>query len=984
MTRLGEEFGHYRLERLLGAGGMGEVYLARDLTLGRDVAIKLLPTATSTDLEARRRLLREAQAIAQLDHPNICQVFDVGETSDGRAFIAMSYVEGRTLAERIKTGALPTREALALARDIADALGAAHARGIVHRDLKPQNIIVTPSGRPKLLDFGVAKLLVGSEQASTATTTMGSATTPGVVVGTPAYMSPEQVAGQAVDGRSDLFSLGVVLFECLTGRRAFGGSSALSVAAAIVHDHPPPVSTLRSGISAEVDELCARLLAKDPSDRFQTAAEVVGAIRLLLAGTSKTGPPGVVAPAPGWSWASRGVVLATALVVAALGLGAWAYQSWRQLPQPPPEAERWYRRGTDFIREGAYHSASTALAQAIRQFPDYPLAYARHAEALAELDDEQHASQQLLRMQAVLGDESRLSSADQLRLQGIRALVLRDLPRAVEAYQALVARTPDDAGAWLDLGRAQESAEQRAEARASYERALALDAGLAAAHVRKASMDSQAGRREPAMAAFAEAERLYRAASNLEGETEVLLRRGTFLDVRGEFAPARRDLERARSLAVDSGATAQSIRARLAIGSMTVTEGKYTLAETLILGAIDEARKAELWSLVADGLIEAGSMLVNQPDRRAEGDAQLQEAARLATQRGAQRTAARATLQRASNALSSEPALARDLATGTLEFLRTRGYRRLELSAMTIVGRASLNLDEPNQAHSAAADVLRVAQALGDDAQAELAFNSLAGAATARGDLPAALDARTRAEALGRKVGNDGGLPISLVNRAELLIRLGRVPDAAPLLAAVDEGIARGLDAYKRRAPSVGYLRALSAIVEGDPNEAARHARVMLSSASPPESEAALTGALLRYADAVGRSSRGPSANEAGPAPRGQPGIVRELHYWSAIEARARRDDRRALALATEGLALNEQISNDELAWRLAAVACLSATSLGEHEVAGRMRAVVTAARTRLKDEWQAAMAPYDARADLTALRRELERTGSTNEQGRD
>jgi tetratricopeptide (TPR) repeat protein len=975
---------------------MGEVYLARDLALDRDVAIKLLPTATSADLEARRRLLREAQSVAKLDHPNICQVFDVGETPDGRAFIAMSYVEGQTLAARIATGALPVREALALARDIAEALGAAHARGIVHRDLKPQNIIVTPSGRPKLLDFGVAKLLVSSALAPTAAMTT-CATTPGAVVGTPAYMSPEQVEGHAVDGRSDLFSLGAVLFECLVGRRAFSGSNALPVAAAILHEHPPLVSTLRSGISPEVDELCARLLAKDPSARFQTADEVVGALRLLLPFTDRSGPPtpgvgpgmGTPQPAPArpnWTsrWASRWAVLATTLVVAALGIGAWRYQSWRPLPQPPPEAERWYRRGTDFIREGAYHSASVALDQAIRQFPEYTLAYARHAEALTELDDEQHASQQLLRMQAMLGDESRLPDADRLRVQGIRALVLRDLPRAVEAFRALVARTSDDAGAWVDLGRAQESAEQRAEARVSYERALSLDAGLAAAHVRKASIDSQAGLREPAMEGFAEAERLYRAASNAEGETEVLLRRGAFLDARGEYAPARRDLDRAWRLASDSGATAQSIRARLAIGSMTVTEGKYALAETLIGEATDDARKGEMWSLVADGLIEAGSVLVNQPARRGEADAQLQEAVRLATQHGAQRTAARGTLQRASNALRDEPALARDLASGTLESLRVRGYLRLELTARSIVGRAYLNLDDPATAHATASDVLRVAQQRGDDAQAAVAFTGLAGAAAAQGDLPAALEARTQAETLNRKIGNEGGLPFSLVNRAELLILLGRASEAEPLLAAVDQGIARGLDAYKGRAPRVGYLRALSAVVQGRTSEAARHARAVLDSAAPSTSAAVLAGALLRYALPAGGAPGGARVVEAGVAPPGQPDLARELHYWSALEAHARRDDRRALALATEGLALNERIGNDELAWRMAAVACLAARLLGEHEVAGRMKAAVTASRTRLKERWQAAVAPYDARADLTALRRKLDRTGSTDAQGRD
>lgn len=969
MALPGDEFGHYRLVRLLGAGGMGEVYLARDLSLGRDVAIKVLSSATSTDREARHRLLREAQAVAQLDHPNICQVFDVGETPDGQAFIAMSYLEGDTLAARLSAGALPVHAALILARDIADALSAAHARGIIHRDLKPQNIMISPSGRPRLLDFGVAKRLAPGGLSSAATTD-GGVTAAGAIVGSPAYMSPEQVAGQPVDGRSDLFSLGAVLYECLAGRRAFVGASVLSVVAAVLHEDPPRVSTLRPGTPTDVDALCARMLAKDPGERFQTTDEVLGAIRLLLPVLSRPGAPGPETPSPGagrlWSW--RGALAGLLVMAVAISVGAWMYQSRRQLPQPSPAAERWYRRGTEFIREGAYHSASAALGQAIRQFPDYPLAYARHAEALAELDDQQHASQQLLRMQSVLGDESRLSEADQLRVQGIRALVLRDLPRAVEAYRALVGRTPDDPGAWVDLGRAHEAAEQRTESRASYERALTLDAGLAVAHLRKASIDSQAGRRERALQSFGEAERLYRAASNAEGETEVLLRRGAFLEARGELAPARRDLERARSLASDSGATAQFIRARLALGSVAVTEGKVAVAERLLGDATDDARRAELWSLVADGLIELGGALVNQPDKLEEADSHVKEAFRLASQRGAQRTAARATLQLASLALQrDEPVLARDLASGTLEFLRAKNYRRLELLALTVVGRAYRDLDDPDRAQTTAFEVLRAAQELGDEAQAALALTNLAGAATARGDLPAALDARTRAEVINRTIGNEGALPYSLTNRAELLIRLGRAAEAESLLVEVDAGIGRGIVTYKGRARRASYLRALSAIAKGQRTEAARHARAAIAGATTADATATLADALLKYATAVPARTPAPAAGAAETV-TGQGETARELHYWRALDAHARGDHRRALTISTRGLALTTRVSNDELAWRLAAVASRCAATLGEPEVSGRMKQAAVDARRRMQVRWQSAFPQYEARADLAAL----------------
>ena len=195
----------YRLQRLLGRGGMGEVYLARDLTLDRDVAIKFVTPEKALDDDARRRLLGEARAAAAVDHPGICAVYDSGETRDGHAYVVMQYVEGNTLATLLDSGAITARDTLRLTAAIADALGAAHRRGLVHRDLKPSNVIVTPSGAPKLLDLGIAKMVslpAGFSDASTGS----SATAEGTIVGTPAYMSPEQVQQRPLDGAPPLLA----------------------------------------------------------------------------------------------------------------------------------------------------------------------------------------------------------------------------------------------------------------------------------------------------------------------------------------------------------------------------------------------------------------------------------------------------------------------------------------------------------------------------------------------------------------------------------------------------------------------------------------------------------------------------------------------------------------------------------------------------------------------------------------------------------
>ncbi len=962
MTPIDGDFGRYRLSRPLGRGGMGEVYLARDRKLDRDVAIKLLAAGRTDDHEARRRFLHEAQAAAKLDHPCICPVFEVGESADGRAFIAMPYIEGETLTSRLERGRLPAREALELARHIAEALTVAHARGIVHRDLKPQNVMLTPAGLPKLLDFGIAKLRPAGLAAAEVSTASGD-TAPGSVVGTPAYMAPEQVGGRDVDGRCDLFALGALLFECLTGRRAFQGRNMLEIAGAITHLSPPPVSSLCRDVPAGVDDLCQRLLQKDPMDRFQNAGEVVGALRLLTTGTGPMPRPDLRS-----GWLRRGARLrlaaAALLVTAGLSAGFWLWQRSRQLPEPPPESARWYRRGTEFIREGAYHSANEALEQAIRLFGDYPLAYARQAEALAELDDPGRAGERLLRMQAVLGDEARLAPEDRLRLRGIRAVVLRDLPEAVDAYRQLVERTPADAGAWVDLGRAQEAAERRTDARASYERALALDGELAPAHLRLASIEAQASRRDEALTAFANAERLHKAASNTEGETEVLLRRGSFLNAVGDLRAARDDLERALALATGSGARAQSVRARLALASVTASVGRYEEAERLVSSAIDEARRHELWTLVADGLIDQAGVLINQPHRLDEADRLVQEAARLAEGRGAQRTAARAALQRAALALQRrEPALARDLASGSLEFLRAKDYRRLELTALSIVSRAERNLDELVAARATASRVLDAARDLGDDAQVAVALSSLASVASASGDLPAALAARDEAARLNERMGQDEQAPFDLMGRAELLVRLGRGSEAEPLLRALEAGIVDGNEAFRGRAHRAHYLRALAAIVDDDPAAALRHARHVVE--GPPSSSTREATAILHYAQArLGRSR--PSA--ASGEPRLSPSDERDLVYWQALESSERGDHEATWAHVTRGLALADGIGNDELAWRLAAIACGSTPARGDTPGLAPMRQRVEVARQRLRERWQAALDRYDARPDLKRL----------------
>jgi len=235
----GQRISHYEIVSRLGAGGMGEVYLAEDLKLARKVAIKFLPPTLMADEEARRRLLREARAAAALDHPNICTIYEVGD-EDGRSFIVMQYIEGETLAARIKRERLELSEALAIAIQVAEALQEAHQHGIIHRDIKPQNLMLTARGQVKVLDFGLAKVVHERVEAPEEADTSSLMSTPGAIVGTVLYMSPEQARGERLDVRSDIFSFGTTLYEMLSGRRPFEAKSTAEIISAILTREAPP------------------------------------------------------------------------------------------------------------------------------------------------------------------------------------------------------------------------------------------------------------------------------------------------------------------------------------------------------------------------------------------------------------------------------------------------------------------------------------------------------------------------------------------------------------------------------------------------------------------------------------------------------------------------------------------------------------------------------------------------------------------------
>ncbi len=353
----GAKLGPYEVLAAIGAGGMGEVYRARDTRLDRMVAIKVLPAHLAGNPDLRQRLEREARAISSLSHPHICVLHDIGH-QDGTDFLVMEYLEGETLAKRLEKGPLPPAQLLTYGMQMADALDKAHRHGLIHRDFKPGNIMLTATGA-KILDFGLAKARPSSAgvlSLSALPTQDSPLTAAGAVVGTYQYMSPEQLEGKEADGRSDIFALGAVLYEMATGKKAFPGKSQYSVASAILEKDPEPIRMVQPKIPAALERVVSRCLAKDPEDRWQTARDLAIELKWLaqsgLQG-SPTAGDGAAAPVPRKVRQPIWMAATAALALATLGLLAVVVFLQRSTPDVqllrafilPPE-------GTSFSTSG--------------------------------------------------------------------------------------------------------------------------------------------------------------------------------------------------------------------------------------------------------------------------------------------------------------------------------------------------------------------------------------------------------------------------------------------------------------------------------------------------------------------------------------------------------------------------------------------------------------------------------------------------------
>jgi len=355
---LGRSISHYRILEKLGGGGMGVVYRAEDTVLRRSVALKFLPEQITHDKPALERFLREARAAAALSHAHVCTVYEIGE-QQGEHFIAMELLEGKTLGQHIGGRPLPINEVLELSLQLTDALEAAHERGIIHRDIKPSNIVVTSKGQAKILDFGLAKLTArpagSNPDMPTLTSSSDCLTETGATMGTAAFMSPEQLRGEPLDARTDLFSLGAVLYEMVTGRQAFCGETSPVLVQRILTDSPPPASRSNPLLPERLEEIIGKALEKDRELRYQSAAEMRSELKRLKRDLESA----ALRTATGFAVARRRsnvlpVIIAAAAILAAVVVAIW----WRLGREAVPRPELAERQLTQNPAENPVYAAA--------------------------------------------------------------------------------------------------------------------------------------------------------------------------------------------------------------------------------------------------------------------------------------------------------------------------------------------------------------------------------------------------------------------------------------------------------------------------------------------------------------------------------------------------------------------------------------------------------------------------------------------------
>lgn len=998
---IGKNISRYRILGQAGEGGMGVVYVAEDTVLKRRVAIKI-PHAGKDESHYRARFLREAQAVSKLRHPNIAAVHDFGETEEGQPFIVMELVSGQTLGEMLSGPGISIGRAVEVARQTAEALSEAHRLGVVHRDVKPSNVVIDDDGEVKVLDFGLAKQLheesTNGNAGPEAQTLLTARTRSDVVIGTPLYLSPEQARGAKVDGRSDLFALGALLYECLTGRPAFSGANVIEIGAQVLHFDPPPPSRLNPRVPAELDRLTLKALSKKPEDRFQKAEEMAAELARVGAKlpASDTVTTRRLAGADSGHRSSALITMAEGLrrpkfsplallaSLAGLALVIWAVWYVRQpsAHRPTGEVAGLYGQGVEAMREGSYYKASGLLTQAVEKDKQYALAHARLAEAFMEMDFLDRAKDEMLNVNTLVPDFSVYPREDALYLEAVRSTVSKDYAGAVAAYEKLVDLDRARPESHLDLGRAYERNDQVEKARASYTEATTRDNSYAAAFLRLGTLHARQKNVPGAADALDRAQRLYAERGNKEGEAAVRYQRGRLYAGNGKLPEARDEFDQALRLAREASNRYQEVQTLLQL-AQAQEDGQA--AEKTARDAIALAQSSGMNDQVANGYLTHGNILFSKLGRLDDAEVSLKQALDYARNFKLRRYVALALTNLGSlSTRRSQPEKAEEYVAEARDYFNQGGYRREADSCAILIGRSRRQKGDYEGALRILDEQLRLSEQAGDLGQAGVLHRECGAVLFRQQKYPQALTHYKESAAAAKSLGNTPNLHYSLLNQANTLWPLGRYAEAGDLLAQltaagraqpVGNGITKDVLVW---AYLGGSDMELSRRHFTEAAEGARQALAVLESQGSQQKD------MFAWANAnicLAENNGGPRAGarkfceEAVRLAQSvdDPATNGHVQHVLALTLLAAGDAAGARAAALRAAEIFTQIKSADSLWQALAVAGMAARRAGDAEAAREYTSRAASALAEYQQILGGEAANYLSRPDVQWLRGEID-----------
>ena len=984
---------------------MGVVYLAEDTLLGRRVAIKTLHSRTGHDPQFRARFLREARAVSALSHPQIATIYDYGETEDGEPYIVMELIKGSTLGELMLTEKLTVGRSIEIIKQVGEALAEAHHHGIIHRDIKPSNVSINERGRVKVLDFGLAKQVALSPDADSdpeQQTLLVSHTREGVIVGTPLYLSPEQALGNPIDARSDLFSLGGLLYECIAGKPPFFGKSTADICAKVLRDDPPPPSSLNREVPKDLDRVTLKCLAKEPEARYQTADDVVAALERIQFNLQRDATKTVTRldPATAALRASGtlatisdifrrprlpiGYVALTVVAVLTLIIGIWYFARPRP-HQPNAEALRLYETGTNAIRAGSYFQASKALELATRADDQFALAHARLAEAFMELDYFDKAKDEILRAGELTPNRSVLSKVDSEYLDALTATVRRNFPAAVATYSDIVKADPAKAEAHVDLGRAYEKNNQTDKAIESYSEAIKRDPHIAAAFLRLGILYGKKHDLDASNRAFDKAEETYQSLGNVEGRAEIALQRGVVLnDSIGKPDDARAQLEIARDMARVVNAPYQQIRILFQLSSVALKQNKGAEAKQFVTEALELARANQMETLIARGYIELGYVGFLTGDY-ASAERDFQQGLDYAQKFGARLNEARAQLSLASlYEQRGEADKALTYQEPAQKFYQSAGYRTETNQAMNIRARLYRRKGDFKSALSAFEDQLKFAEQTSDQPQIAAAHTSIGTLLTDLEKYSQALEHLEQSYQIQKSLNNQLNLGYALLNRGGVHWNLAHQKEANSDIAQASE-IAKKDDAgYKTLQVAIELAQAETALKERRFGEVIADAdRAVEIGGSQSKTTSAQAKFLKGLAQALSGNARAGQAlcQEAvtAAAPMGDPLLSARAQLALAEASLAAGDTETAIQGAQQSRAFFNSAGLSEAEWRASLIEGLAMQKAGKGDEARTCLNRATESLASLEQKWGTELfKSYQIRPNTQFYRKQIEQLSAS------